>query len=121
MGTSLRGISRITGLADTTVVSIIRAASTKVLLVHNHPVKAVETEDAKKQKHCLPKEPEVGDGWIAITLADSNGLILAARVGKHTDKLLEELVVCTEGKTGKQWNSDGWGGYERVLPFEIEH
>ena len=57
-----------------------------------------------------------------MTLADCSGLILAARVGKHTDALLEELVVSTEGKTDcKQWNSDDWGGYERVLPFEIEH
>ena len=77
---------------------------------------------AKKQKQCLPGELEVGDCWIAITLANSSGLILAVRVGKHTDKLLEELVVSTEGKRAcKQWNSDDWGGYERVLPSEIEH
>jgi len=48
---------------------------------------------AKKQKQCLPEELEVGDCWIAISLASSNGLILSARVGKHTDELLEELVV----------------------------
>ena len=44
-GTSLRGISRITKLAYNTVVSIIRASSTKALLVHNDQVKAVETEE----------------------------------------------------------------------------
>jgi hypothetical protein len=37
-----------------------------------------------------------------------DSLILAVRVGKHTDKLIEELVVTTEG-------------YERVLPPEILH
>jgi IS1 family transposase len=32
------------------------------------------------------------------------------------------MIVSTEGKTNcKQWNSDGWAGYERVLPPEIEH
>jgi insertion element IS1 protein InsB len=36
---------------------------------------------------------------MAISLADSSGLILAARVGKHTDALIEELVVSSEGKT----------------------
>ena len=47
---------------------------------------------------------------------------MAARVGKHTDALIEELVVSSEGKTDcKQWNSDDWGGYERVLPPEIHH
>ncbi len=57
-----------------------------------------------------------------MSLADSSGLILTARVGKHTDELIEELVVSTEGKTHcQQWNSDNWGGYERVLPLEIEH
>ncbi len=57
-----------------------------------------------------------------MSLADSSGLILAARVGKNTDAFIEELVVTTEGKTDcLQWNSDNWGGYERVLPVEIEH
>ena len=74
---------------------------------------------AKKQKwslsfaevQCLPEELEVGDCWIAISLASSSELILSARVGKHTDELLEDLVVSTEGKTEcKEWNSDNWGG-----------
>lgn len=77
---------------------------------------------AKKQKQCYPNELEVGDCWIALSLADSSGLILAARVGKRTDELIEELVVSTEGKTAcKQWNSDDWGGYARVLPPEVLH
>ncbi len=76
----------------------------------------------KKQKQCVPDQLEVGDYWIGVSLAASNGLILAARVGKHTDDLIEELVVSSEGKTAcKQWNSDDWGGYERVLPPEILH
>jgi len=65
-----------------------------------------------------------------VSLANSSGLILAARVGKHTDDLYafggakpyEELVVSSEGKTAcKQWNSDDWGGYQRILPPEILH
>ena len=77
---------------------------------------------AKKQKQCLPEELEAGDCWIAISLARDSGLILVARVGKHTDKLLEELVESTEGKTDcKEWNSDAWGGYEKVLPPEVLH
>lgn len=44
-GTSLRGISRITGLAYNTVVSIIRSSSTKAQLVHNNRVEQVETEE----------------------------------------------------------------------------
>src|SRR4028119_1392521 len=76
----------------------------------------------KKQKQCLPSELEVGDCWIGISLAKDSGLILAARVGKHTDELIEELVVSTEGKTScKRWNSDNWGGYERVLSPDILH
>ena len=75
----------------------------------------------KKQKQCLPEELEVGDCWIAISLANSSGLILAARVGKHTDELIAELVVSSAGRTGCKFNSDDWGGYERVLPPEILH
>ncbi len=44
-GSSLRGVSRITGLAYNTVVSIIRAASQRAQLVHNAKVQAVETEE----------------------------------------------------------------------------
>ncbi len=43
-GSSLRGISRITGLAYETVVSIIHAASQKAQMMHNQELKAVETE-----------------------------------------------------------------------------
>ncbi len=44
-GSSLRGISRISGLAYNTVVSIVRAASTKAQLIHNHQVEQVQTQE----------------------------------------------------------------------------
>lgn len=44
-GSSLRGISRITGLAYNTVVSIVRAASAKAQLVHNDKVEQVKTKE----------------------------------------------------------------------------
>ncbi len=76
----------------------------------------------KKQKQCLPEKLEVGDCWIGVSLAEGSGLILSARVGKHTDELMEELVVSTEGKTAcQEWNTDNWRGYERVLTSEKEH
>jgi insertion element IS1 protein InsB len=67
----------------------------------------------KKQKQCLTRELDVGDCWISLSLADTSGLILTARVGKHTDEMLEELIVITEGKTDckrlnlgtKVWNT----------------
>ncbi len=131
-GSSLRGMSRITGLAYNTVVSIVRAASAKAQLVHNDQVEQVQTEEVsvdelwsfvqKNIHQCLCSKLAAGDCWIGMSLANFSGLILAARVGKHTDGLIEELVVSTEGKTDcKQWNSDDWGGYERVLPPEILH
>lgn len=43
-GTSLRGISRISGLSYNTGVSLIRAASQKAQMVHNAKVKAVDTD-----------------------------------------------------------------------------
>ena len=51
-----------------------------------------------------------------MRLAQLSGLILCGRVGKHTDSLAQELVSSTEGKTEcKEWGTDGWQGYERVL------
>ena len=44
-GSSLRGISRTTGLAYNTVVSIVRAAKKKAQLVHNAEVQAVQTQE----------------------------------------------------------------------------
>ena len=77
----------------------------------------------EKLHHCLPEELEAGDCWIALSLTQLNGLILSGRVAKHTDKLAIELVASTEGKTDcKEWQTDGWGGYERVLRNdEVEH
>lgn len=45
VGSSLRGVSRIVGLAYNTVVSIVRAASQRAQLVHNAKVQAVETTE----------------------------------------------------------------------------
>ena len=76
----------------------------------------------KKQKQCLPQELETGDCWIGLSLAQLSGLILTGRIGKHTDELAIELVVSTEGKTNcQEWHTDGWDGYERTLPDEIDH
>src|SRR4028119_148651 len=44
-GSSLRGISRTSGLAYNTVVSIVRAASQQAQLVHNAEVQSVQTEE----------------------------------------------------------------------------
>jgi transposase-like protein len=43
-GSSLRGISRISGLAYDTVVSIVHAASEKAQMVHNAQVQSVDTD-----------------------------------------------------------------------------
>lgn len=55
------------------------------------------------------------DCWTGLTQAKDSGLILAVRVGKHTDELIEELVT-----NRQHWDTDGWGGYERVLPSEVQ-
>lgn len=80
------------------------------------------TRTKTKQKHCTPGELTQGDCWIGLSLAQKSGLIMSMRVGKHTYEFLSELVSNTEGKTAcKAWYTDGWGGYERVLPIEVEH
>lgn len=43
-GSSLRGISRISGLAYDTVVSIVQAAAQKAQMVHNASVQNVDTD-----------------------------------------------------------------------------
>jgi len=43
-GSSLRGISRISGLAYDTVVSIVQAAAQKAQMVHNAQVQDVDTD-----------------------------------------------------------------------------
>jgi IS1 family transposase len=76
----------------------------------------------KKHKSCQGEELEVPDCWIGASLASDSGLIVTARVGKHTDALIAELVNSTTDKTDcLNWNTDGWGGYQRVLGEEINH
>ncbi|BDM80848.1 hypothetical protein AM10699_37150 [Acaryochloris marina MBIC10699] len=43
-GSSLRGLSRITGVAYNTCVSVIRSASQKAQMIHNQEVQAVSTD-----------------------------------------------------------------------------
>lgn len=43
-GSSLRGVSRISGRAYGTVVSLVRAAAQKAQMIHNQEVKQIETE-----------------------------------------------------------------------------
>lgn len=77
----------------------------------------------KKQKHCLPEELETGDCWIALSLAqpawfDSRALVWAS----IPTLLAQSLVSSTEGKTDcSEWHTDGWDGYERVLPVMVDH
>ncbi len=73
--------------------------------------------DIKKQKHCQAEDLKKGDCWIGLSLASNSGLIITARIGKHRDRLLSNLVANTEGKTDcKNWSTtDSWGGYETIL------
>jgi hypothetical protein len=57
----LRGISRTSGLAYNTVVSIVRAASEQAQLVHNAEVRAVQTG-----------EVSVDELWSFISKSRSN-------------------------------------------------
>lgn len=51
-GSSLRGISRITGLAYNSVVRIVRSDSVKAQLVHNDQVVQVQTEEVSSDEMC---------------------------------------------------------------------
>lgn len=62
----------------------------------------------KKQKNCQAAEMTAGDCRIWLSLDSSNGLILSAQVGKRVDRILEELVISTKGRTDcRDWNTDG--------------
>ena len=131
-GSSLRDISRISGLAYDTVASIVRAASEKAQMVHNAKVQSVDTDAIasdelwsfveKNKNTACQGELVAGDCWVALSLAQLSGLIVCGRVGKHTDELVQELVASTEGKTDcTEQHTDGWDAYERVLTNEASH
>jgi hypothetical protein len=59
---------------------------------------------------------------VELSLVQLSGLILSGCVGKHADSLAQELVVNTEGKTDcQEWDTDGWKGYQRMLPETVDH
>ena len=60
------------------------------------------------QKNCLASEITKGDCWIGIAQGKDNGLIIAYRVGKHTDSFIEDLIINTKIKTEcENWFTDG--------------
>lgn len=77
---------------------------------------AYRTEQ-EKQRPCIPDELMGGECWIRMTQAISSGLILATRVGKHTDEFISQLVVNTEDKTDCQQ----WHRRARVFGSNVKH
>jgi hypothetical protein len=76
--------------------------------------KLSQRRTSQKQKVLQRSNPFVSETFVSFGL-------LAGAPALETD-VIENLVVSIEGKTDcKQWNSDDWGGYERVLPLEMEH
>lgn len=64
---SLRGISRTSGLAYNTVVSSVRSASQKAQRIHNQAVQAVETEEVcacdNKREDGIRRQNKDGKVW----------------------------------------------------------
>lgn len=129
-----------------TVVSIVQAAAQKAQMAHNAEIQAVDTDAIAADELWRQESGGIIPPDFALSFVQKNknsaylknwlreiagsplvwlsprGLILAGRVGKHTDDLAAELVVSTQAKTDcKKWHTDGWSGYERVLPDEVEH
>lgn len=97
-GSSLRGLSRTTGLAYYTVGSIVRAASQQAQLVHNAQVQAVQTEEVSADelwsfvaKNNSSMSPELFRGWRLLDWSESSRC-------KWTD------FGSTSGKTHRRMN-----------------
>ena len=107
-GSSLRGISRTVNLADDTVVTLVRALSEKGKLIHNAHLQNINTSQMSSDEFWwfIQKNKNIASikNWqkeilgLASPYPLSNGLILSARVNKHTDQFVEELLINTEGK-----------------------
>ncbi len=101
-------------------------------MIHNPHVQNIETSQissdefwsfVQKNKNIVGwmngQKVIVGLGWLKHP---ERGLILATRVGQHTDQFITELIANTEGKTNsKHWHTDDWGGYEPIVPPEVKH
>ena len=116
-GSSLRGVARSSGRADGTVVALVCSTSQKAQMIHNAFVQQVKsiTITADELWSFIQKTKNTvclgNSRWaiaeLALSQAKDSGLILSARVGKHTDKLSEELVTSTQGKTDCQFWDTG--------------
>ena len=108
-GSSLRVISPTVNLADNTVISLVRAACEKGQMIHNAHLQNINNSQInsdefwsliqKNKNSASIRNWEKGILGLASPYASSSRLILSARVSKHTDQFIEELVVNTEGKT----------------------
>lgn len=62
-GSSLRGISRISGRAYGTVVSLVRDASQKAQMMHNQEVQQIDTEEVLADVSEAPRKGQCGHLW----------------------------------------------------------
>ncbi len=101
-------------------------------MIHNAHVQDIETSQissdefwsfVQKNKNTV-RQMKWHKGIVGLTWLKhpERGLILATRVGKQSNEFIAELIANTEGKTScKNWYTDDWGGYEPVVPPEVEH
>lgn len=138
-GTSLRSITRITGIHRTTVQNLLVRVGEGCQALLDERMRGLKlrhlqcdeiwTYCRKKQQHLTPEErsdPLLGDQYLFVALDTDTKLIpsyaLGKRDGHTTDRFIDDLArrivlpgVNTPFEQKPQLSTDGWGAYPPAI------
>ena len=131
-GSSVRATSRITGLAQDTISSLILTVGDnceKFLskTIKDMPCNFVEADEVwsfvgmknRTKKNRGYESNEIGDSWTYVALDRETKLVLAHHIGDRTltdaYSFLDKLNDATSGEF--QLTTDGWQGYTTAVPM----
>jgi len=138
-GSSLRSISRITGVARNTISKLLLEAGERASEIMNREmvnldvnklqVDEIWTFVGKKQKRLKPEElnGDLGDQYVFVAMDAETKLVPAFRVGRRTGQMANSFMMelSTRIKTRFQLTTDAFVGYrdavDRVFGSEIDY
>ena len=133
-GSSVRSISRITGVEKKTILSLLVLAGERCEELMRRKIKGVAVKDVEadeiwgfvgmKNRAKLHKKidsPEVGDAYTFVGIERNSKLILAWHLGQrdmvNTEAFTEKLDYATSGRF--QLSTDGWAPYENAVSYSL--
>ncbi|WP_437816573.1 IS1 family transposase [Sorangium sp. So ce1078] len=123
-GAGIRPTSRLTGVSQPAILSLLLRVGEGCAALHNRLVRDVDCRTVqvdeiwsyvqKKQARVQPGDsPEVGEAYVFVGMASASKLVISYRVGKRDDENTRAFIADLRARlvTIPQLYSDGWQPY----------